>query len=236
MDLRYWARAGRSLVRNTRTPRFLADVARSGLRADTQPKAPTRAFLDAYPDAEGMAINLGVVEYRRSNLDPMEQFALAAIARLRQPRTIFELGTYDGATTLLLARTAPHARILTLDLDPTLASAATVADEVENARTGVGSRYAGRPEADRIEQLFGDSRRFDFSPWLGTVDLVLVDAGHEYDSVAVDTATAFRLLRCVWSYGTTTWSAGRESFGPWTSRSGTSSISPARTSPSTTSV
>ena len=143
-----------------------------------------------------MAINLGVVEYRRSNLDPMEQFALAAIARLRQPRTIFELGTYDGATTLLLARTAPHARILTLDLDPTLASAATVADEVENARTGVGSRYAGRPEADRIEQLFGDSRRFDFSPWLGTVDLVLVDAGHEYDSVAVDTATAFRLLRC----------------------------------------
>jgi predicted O-methyltransferase YrrM len=209
MDMTYWIRAGRSFLHHARTPGFLADVARSGLRADTEPKAPTRSIFDVYPAAEGKTVELGTIGYRISNVDPMEQFCLVAIARLRQPRTVFELGTYDGTTTMLLARNLPDACILTLDLDPALASIATVDGEIDNARSGVGSRFIGHPEAQRIEQLIGDSRSFDFSPWFGSIDLVIVDAGHEYESASADTATAFQLLRpggvIVWDDYVTGW-------------------------------
>jgi predicted O-methyltransferase YrrM len=76
-------------------------------------------------------------------------------------------------------------------------------------RHGVGSRFQGLAEAERITQLLGDSRSFDFSPWAGTIDLVLVDAGHEWDAVAADTRTAQALLApggvIVWDDYMTTW-------------------------------
>jgi predicted O-methyltransferase YrrM len=196
MDIRYWVRATCSFLRHTVEPGFVADVVRSGLRADGATNATVRFLLDVWPDIEGVPVEIGTVEYRLSNLSPTEQYAIAAIAKLRQPAAIFEIGTYDGATTLLLARNAPGARVLTLDLDRETASTATVPGEARNARSGrVGSRFTGSAEADRIEQLYGDSRTFDFSPWHGTIDLVLIDAGHDYDCVAADTASAFRLLR-----------------------------------------
>ena len=209
MDARYWTRAARSLVRNAREPGFLLDVARSGLRADATPKARSCELLDLYPGIEHASVDLGRVTYKRSNLDPMEQFAVCAIAQLRQPSTIFELGTFDGATTLLLARNVPGARIFTLDLDSAVAATATVEDELENAHAGVGSRFADAPEATRIEQLLGDSRLFDFSPWFGSIDFVIVDAGHEYECAVADTTNAFRLVRpggvVVWDDYMTAW-------------------------------
>jgi predicted O-methyltransferase YrrM len=140
-------------------------------------------------------VELGKVTYRRSNFDPMEQFAIGAIAKLHKSTAVFELGTFDGATTLLLARNLPDALITTLDLAPGHAEAASVEDELANALDGVGRRFAGLPESARIQQLLGDSREFDFSPWFGTIDLVIVDAGHDYECVAADTATALQLVR-----------------------------------------
>jgi predicted O-methyltransferase YrrM len=209
VDIAYWTRAGRSLVRNSRNLSFLLDVARSGIRADERPKAPSLYLLDLYPDAEDLTVDLGAARYRRSNLDPMEQFAVCAIAQLRKPTMVFEFGTFDGATTLLLARNLPSARIVTLDLDRVQAQSATVEDEIANARDGVGSRFAGSAESARIEQLLGDSRQFDFSPWYGAIDLVIVDAGHDYACASADTTTALRLVRpggvVVWDDYTTGW-------------------------------
>lgn len=195
MDLRYWAGATRALTRHLRSdPSFVKELARAGLLADAKPKAPTMAFLDAYPEAEGCEVSMGRVAFRRSNLDPLEQYILAALCTVRKPRRIFEIGTYDGATTLVLARNAPEAEIFTLDLPPVAATAARIPEEIANAQEGAGKRFAGASEADRITQLFGDSGTFDFSPWHGAVDLVLVDAGHDYDSVAADTASAVRMV------------------------------------------
>jgi predicted O-methyltransferase YrrM len=157
---------------------------------------PETSLQALYPEATGLAVDFGLVTFRESNLDPSEQFSLVAIARIRHPATIFEIGTFDWATTLLLARNLPSARILTLDLNPADAGAGTVQGEIDNlTRGGVGSCFAGMPEANRITQLLGDSRTFDFSPWHGAVDLVVIDAGHDYENAAADTATAFRLLR-----------------------------------------
>lgn len=191
MDRRYWTDAARAFVRHLRTPGFAKGIAVSGLRADLEPEAPVVQFLDAYPELE---VELGAVTYRRSNLDPMEQYVLGALARLKQPKRVFEIGTYDGATTLLLARNC-DAEILTLDLPPERAAViASVVEEERNVTEGVGGRFRGEPEAERITQLLGDSRMLDFSPWYGTVDLVLIDAGHDYESAKADTETALKLL------------------------------------------
>ncbi len=55
--------------------------------------------------------------------------------------------------------------------------------ETENAKAGVGSLFAGQEAAARITQLLGDSLSFDFSPWFNSIDLVLIDGGHEYEVV-----------------------------------------------------
>jgi hypothetical protein len=40
-----------------------------------------------------------------------------------------------------------------------------------------------------------NSRTFDYTPYLGTCDLVFIDGDHSYDGVRSDTEHAFRLLR-----------------------------------------
>ena len=195
MNLRYWFAAGTALVRHSYcTPGFADKLARAGLRADTDPKAGTVFWLDAYPEAADVEVNLGTVQFQRYNIDPLEQFVIGALCRLRQPRKVFEIGTFDGSNTLLLARNAPEAQIFTVDLPPELADRSTVEGEIANARSGVGRKFRGRPEAERITQLYGDTRTFDFTPWFSSVDLVVVDAGHEYECARADTLTALKLV------------------------------------------
>ncbi len=59
---------------------------------------------------------------------------------------------------------------------------------------GAGSRFRDAPEKDRITQLYGDSRRFDFSPYFGAMDLVVVDGSHEADCVTADTESALKMV------------------------------------------
>ena len=59
---------------------------------------------------------------------------------------------------------------------------------------GVGQRFAGRPEAQRIRQLLGDSTTFDFSPYHGAIDFAFIDACHDYAFVKSDTANALRMV------------------------------------------
>jgi Methyltransferase domain len=47
----------------------------------------------------------------------------------------------------------------------------------------------------RIKQLFGNSLEFDFSPYERSIDLVFVDAAHDYPHGFPDSRTALRLVR-----------------------------------------
>ena len=96
----------------------MAALLTSGLKADERPEASMEFIFDAFPELRGRTVRMGDVKYTRWNMDPMEQYFLAALASRRQPRTIFEIGTFDGSTTLLLARAAPAAQVFTLDLPP----------------------------------------------------------------------------------------------------------------------
>jgi predicted O-methyltransferase YrrM len=197
MDVHYWFGALSSLARHAkREPRFLLTLLRAGLATDARGQAQ-RAFIhSAYPQMKELEVDLGSIRYRPSDQDPLERFFLAALCQIKKPRTILEIGTFDGTTTRVLAQNAPNAAVLTLDLPPEDASTATFEPETRQIIAGrVGSAFAGRPEAARIQQLLGDSRTFDFSPWARKIDLVVIDGGHEYDVVSADTRTAQVVLK-----------------------------------------
>jgi predicted O-methyltransferase YrrM len=110
-----------------------------------------------------------------------ELLILGAVCRHLQPRRIFELGTYTGSSTLVMAMNAPETtELITLDY---------------NTSEIVGSAFRGTAHALNIRQLHGDSREYDYEPYLGDIDLILVDANHTYEFVKADTDTAFRLLK-----------------------------------------
>jgi predicted O-methyltransferase YrrM len=123
---------------------------------------------------------------------------LCALARLLDCRSVFEIGTFRGDTSWLLAHNLPDARIFTLDL-PGLESADRVRLEItdvdEYFRTWErGARFRDTPEGQRITALVGDSATFDFSPYGGAMDLVYIDASHSYSYVRADTEAALAML------------------------------------------
>lgn len=145
-----------------------------------RPSIPTRFAAALAPGLSETAIPLEV-SFKDWNLTPLELFYVCALAGAVRPRRVFEFGTFDGNTTLHLARNCPEAELWTLDLpDP------------EN-HFRVGSRFAGRPEAARIHQIRADSRVHDFSEHRGRMEFILIDAGHEYDCVAADTRNALAM-------------------------------------------
>jgi len=202
MDWRYWGRAGRAFSRRLPNREFIRALARMSLAADEAPPPPLPPeveFLDAYPDATGMTVPMGDVTYKVWNMDPLERFCVAAIARLMRPERIFEFGTFDGATALLLARSVPSAEVFTLDLPPESYVAPEAfgyprsRKDFASPHDEVGHEFRDTPEAERITQLFGDSRTFDFSEYSGRMGLVIVDAGHGYEEASIDSENAVRL-------------------------------------------
>ncbi len=111
---------------------------------------------------------------------------LIGLVRERDARHIFEIGTFDGRTTLNVRLNAPEAVIHTIDLPG--------GNELAPDGKRPGSLIRDLVERGDIHQLWGDSTRFDFSPWFGSQDLVFVDAGHGYGNAAADSLTALRLV------------------------------------------
>jgi predicted O-methyltransferase YrrM len=195
VDLRYWGRALTSLAQHARDKEFMARLLTAGLKEEKRPQATLKFIFGAFPELRGRTVPMGDVKYTRWNMDPMEQYFLAALASQRKPRTIFEIGTFDGSTTLLLARAAPEAQIFTLDLPPDSPVVSQSGTSERLADMGSwGVRFRERPEAGRITQLFGDSREYDFSPYYGKVDLVVVDGGHTAECVIPDSENALRMV------------------------------------------
>jgi hypothetical protein len=151
---------------------------------DAQFVLPSRALVELFPGIETQSVTVPATEIVRPRdmVVPLpELLTLGAICRHIQPRRIFEIGTYTGSSTLLMAMNTPEAtELITIDYETT---------EI------VGSAYRGSPQASKIRQLHGDSRAFDFAPYYQDIDLILVDANHAYEFVKVDTDTAFKLLK-----------------------------------------
>jgi SAM-dependent methyltransferase len=110
-------------------------------------------------------------------------------------RRIFEIGTFDGSTTRVLADIAGEgAEVFTLDLPE------AEFDHTQRPPPGfdgerIGTKFRGAAVQPRIKQLFGDSLKFDFSPYERYIDLVFVEGAHDYLHGLADSRTALRLVR-----------------------------------------
>jgi predicted O-methyltransferase YrrM len=130
-----------------------------------------------------------------------EAWVLSVLAR--RAKLMFEFGTCTGKTAYLWARNSPpDAGVVTLTLAPeNLASYQREAtDDPGDVKfalresTHTEFLYTGTPVANKVEQLFGDSKTFDISPWRGRCDLVFVDGSHAYSYVVSDSEKALELL------------------------------------------
>jgi predicted O-methyltransferase YrrM len=133
---------------------------------------------------------------------PNETQILSTLACALKPRAVFEIGTYNGFTTLHLAYNTPEdSKIFTLDLPPDF----EVKDKthysyddlqvVELSKKNIARRvYRKDPLNRKIVELFGDSEQFDFSPYYGKIDMVFIDGNHSYPYVKSDTENAFKML------------------------------------------
>jgi hypothetical protein len=136
------------------------------------------------------------------NVSVEELSKICLIVKWLQPERILELGTYNGLTTLQMALNAPSkCATYTLDLPPDLAASLPLSrlDELlarqfgKVFKTETGGYFKGRADLN-IVQLWGDTANFDYSKIGTPVDLIFVDAAHDYENTRRDSDNAFRIV------------------------------------------
>lgn len=193
LSLRLW------LKRPHQARSFSGKVFRSYMSLVGQDKWKCESIIDIIP---GMKERRIVLDYLPGDgiATPVDELAyLALVTQNLQPKKIFEIGTFRGRTALNFALNSPaHCRVYTLDLPPggrdKLSPKVNEADAAIIRASETGMYYRGKPEESKIEQLYGDSMQFDFTPFASSMDLVFVDGAHHYESVLSDTRNALKMV------------------------------------------
>ena len=123
--------------------------------------------------------------------------AIALLVKRQQPLKLFEFGTFTGQTSLVLMLNASDkSKLWTLDL-PQISRESIVGLQWERdiEEAAVGSSFRNHECSGRIVQLLEDSLTFDVTPYINTMDLVYVDACHDYKHVKSDTEKAVQMCK-----------------------------------------
>src|SRR5262249_30731109 len=126
-----------------------------------------------------------------TRLDELLVLAMATCAL--RPAAVFEIGTFMGHSTSVLILNAPvGARIYSLDLPLDAAKSEIESQYLRSdvdlvQRRKVGSFVHQLGLEDRYEQLYGDSRTFDATPYTRTIELGFIDGAHTRQYVENDT-------------------------------------------------
>ncbi len=124
-----------------------------------------------------------------------ESVFVSSMALFLKAQNAFEFGTCTGLTTYNLAQNITG-KVYTLDLPqgtPPQLYTENAEQEFMTIKTE-NLLWQGRPESGKIVPLYGDSADFDYSPYLGKMDLVFVDASHSYEYVKNDSEKALAML------------------------------------------
>ena len=150
-----------------------------------------------FPGIEEVSVKIGAIDPDTGHANHVDMLYVVAMARHLKARAMFEFGTYLGRTTRHLAEGAPDGRVYTLDLDPQGPKPPKLGGAISAVldRGLQGHFYRASQAAERVVQLHGDSRTFDYRPLLGSMDFIFVDASHYYEPVKNDTEQALKLLR-----------------------------------------
>ena len=148
-------------------------------------------------DFEQVTISFPASQIQRTRtmvLPLRDLLSISAICAVRQPQRLFEIGTYTGSTTLLMAmNTAASAELFTLDLRIDDMPESWL-DVNGNSPFEAGILFRDTPFQSKIQQFLGRSDAFDFSSFKGTIDLVYIDADHSCEAVLRDSEIAFELV------------------------------------------
>ena len=160
------------------------------------PELPLMSQKDVVGDLEKITLHEPIAV--NGNVSTSELLIISSLVKKFQCKNIFEIGTFDGRTTLNMAANAPEdAQIFTLDLPQEEMSSAkleiTNGDQPYIQKAASGLRFSGTPYSKRIKQLYGDSATFDFTAHSGKVDCIFVDGSHSYSYVVSDTKNALKV-------------------------------------------
>jgi len=189
------------LLKNPKRARcFPGEMFRAYMSLAREGRWACRSIFELLPQCAGRRV---VLEHLPGDgvLTPLEQLAcLALITASMQPRVIFEIGTFRGRTALNFALNSPkECTVYTLDLLPEqrrrVNGTSISADRRLVMASAPGIDYEHKDVAFKIEQLYGDSLSFDFSPYHEGVDIVYVDGAHHYDAARSDTRNALEMVR-----------------------------------------
>jgi len=147
------------------------------------PKVKVCDFLEVYPATKELELIMSLHRDSRWSLSDLETLYLVALVAMLNAPKIFEIGSAHGETSYALARSNSEAHIFSLDLP--------VQDIVDHQNK---MRWKNTPQEKQVTQLYGDSTNFDYSLYLGKMDLVLIDGDHSYLTCKSDSANALKLI------------------------------------------
>lgn len=154
--------------------------------------------IEAFCD-RNVTVNVQELAAKDGNVSVLELLSINALVATRAPKHLFEIGTFDGRTTLnMIANSPDGAVIYTLDLPKNdlgkTAFSLDPRDEKYVDKEVSGARFLRTKWADSVVQLFGDSAKFDFTPYHGRMDAIFIDGSHHFDYVKSDTEAALKLV------------------------------------------
>lgn len=134
------------------------------------------------------------------NISFLKTIVINELIKRFNPKNIFEIGTFDGRSTLnMAANCAEETKIYTLDLPKDkleFTKLQIVSDDKKYIdKKIIGAKYLGTKYKNKISQLYGDSATFDFSPFYNMVDFIFTDGSHSYEYLLNDSKQALKLLR-----------------------------------------
>jgi len=123
---------------------------------------------------------------------------LCKIIQNKQPKTIFEFGTYQGSTTLHFSANS-QANVYTFDLPPKgyehFFKTERIEKEIDVHQKDPDLLFHGTPYAKNIQQIYGNSKFYDFSDFYNKVDIVFVNASHHFEYVLKDSLNALKMIK-----------------------------------------
>ena len=160
-----------------------------------QNKDPVFEVLDWQSLGAGLKfdVTVPVVSFSRSTIAE-EKLCLGMFLKLQDPDTIFEFGTYRGATTLLLFKNASErARIFSFDIPSDIDSSPSIdrSDFIDLQANGLKDSFSREfiPRSDRVRQIYADLTAVDWKRIraLPEPGFVFIDADHSYEGCLRDT-------------------------------------------------